>query len=655
MVYIKKIMISLNRICNAILHGNIDIVLQYIINGGDLNAKTDKGLTLLHLACKHNMNFIALSLIQFGANCQILDDNNCLPLHYTMNPFHRNIISKNTYLLIDQLIKHGGLVPQYINDIFKLALKYKNLEAIKLLIAEEITINFNEYEEYIKELQDYTRQHWTFCPDDDRFNNEQDKSGTYIREFGNNFCKLRKEYMDTPKLIARNIKSQYCYDVTYILNKISNISEISNIFDISMINKYLIDWAHECYLNENIQNTELYTHSCICQNNIKIIEDLIREIILDNCQINRQDDQTLYCEINDENIDNLQKLLECRPNHYSHVYLPDIIFNAICLAVKKNNINILELLLTYNRSNLNLNQNKLYIKQVNPLLLSVLRNKYEYIIMLIRAGADMNFVTLDNCTVLAHAAREEDENMCKFLIENGADIKLAKSNLESMKSNYINNTPLDVIKGLNIINKLLKMNLSKEELLLCEIKDKSSVDIIRDIITSNEISDENIFRAICLSAYIGDEQVLRLLLSRNINLNRNILPNTNYSSYKCNPLFCAALDLKLERVKLLLDAGVDINYKLKNKTVLLSTIKAATYNEHYKNVAKFLIRHGANYELTKRLLNEQINRINIKYNNVRLREKKKIKIEKIRNSLKILRIINTEIRKEKSDKCCIIQ
>ena len=93
-VVLITISFYLTNIFNACEDGDILYVLYYVKKNSDINVKNFWGETPLHIACKHNRQFMARLLIKYGANVNIKDNTRArhTPLDHAIN-------NKNPYLI----------------------------------------------------------------------------------------------------------------------------------------------------------------------------------------------------------------------------------------------------------------------------------------------------------------------------------------------------------------------------------------------------------------------------------------------------------------------------------------------------------------------------------------------------------------------------
>ena len=71
--------------------GYENLVKLLLINGADVNARGDGGVSSLHFAANKGYKEIVELLIAHGANVNAKTNNNVTPLHFAVNRNHRNI------------------------------------------------------------------------------------------------------------------------------------------------------------------------------------------------------------------------------------------------------------------------------------------------------------------------------------------------------------------------------------------------------------------------------------------------------------------------------------------------------------------------------------------------------------------------------------
>ncbi len=126
--------IPIERVGQAISHGEAIVVIDYVRGRGDLEARTHNDWTPLMLASLYGKNFIGLFLLESGADCKALHlyegGGSVTPIEFAVSN------SSKTGILVDQLIKRGCL-PQDSEarqELLKAALDHGNFDAAKLLI-----------------------------------------------------------------------------------------------------------------------------------------------------------------------------------------------------------------------------------------------------------------------------------------------------------------------------------------------------------------------------------------------------------------------------------------------------------------------------------------------------------------------------------------
>lgn len=93
-------------------------------------------------------------------------------------------------------------------------------------------------------------------------------------------------------------------------------------------------------------------------------------------------------------------------------------FAPLHLAVKRENVSIIKVLMKY--SNIDINFQSVKIK-VTPLKIAVDTNNFEIVNLLVTSGANVNLEDAGWVSPLRMAVENENEKICKYLLENGAN------------------------------------------------------------------------------------------------------------------------------------------------------------------------------------------------------------------------------------------
>jgi ankyrin repeat protein len=365
--------ISIDQLSSAIHHGDVKTVYEYIKNEGNLEELTIIGLTPLILASMCGKNFIGLLLLQAGANSKVEVHN--YGDYYTTCLDFVSGNNKNTGIFVDQLIKHNCLNSDATDkeNILQNSLDYGNLQATKRLIVEGIQMN-----ECL----------WKYAHETGNKSSYNYKSEQFVDEL-----KLFVDNMTDQTII--DVKSQYDYDLTNVINDVLNI--------IGLTNKQIYDEP-----NKTMRD--------------KIVQELVQEVRNDEQKELKyseklSDDELLAHKASNGDLVGVKLILS------SHKYSEKGLFDAINSAVNTNQLNVVKLLLT-NKININ--------KGFSPLFSAVMHNKIEMVQTLIEAGADPNYM-FKNDTALSEAVyyNYNDDTIPNFLISKGSDINVAIELLEA--------------------------------------------------------------------------------------------------------------------------------------------------------------------------------------------------------------------------------
>lgn len=285
-----------------------------------------------------------------------------------------------------------------------------------------------------------------------------------------------------------------------------------------------------------------------------------------------------------------------------------------------------------------MNNHILDLKSISKHLLNILLLNAEDIsqtILFVQAGADVNYQDFQKRTPLLNAHTFEQT---KFLVDMGADIFHKDDSLHTalMEASCIEQTKFFIEKGIEIDakdkcgNTALMYSLTYEQTAFLienganvnHTNEKGqSVIMMLDLYEQWELLLNNNNINICHSDFYGRSVLLyadtiekgKLLLEKGVDINStyhggSILMNTDISASQIDMLINLGADIEIEdpkkqtalfyhsdidKIKLLLKAGVDINHRnFEGKTVLICADRSC-YLYYDENTIKFLIENGA--------------------------------------------------------------
>ena len=217
----------------------------------------------------------------------------------------------------------------------------------------------------------------------------------------------------------------------------------------------------------------------------------------------------------------------------------------LSLSVKENKNEITKLLLEAN-ANPNLRDEKF----ITPLMLAVCNQNSEIVKLLIKNNADINANTQHE-TMLVKATRCSNAEIVQILLDSGIDYE------KRIRTKLISPRPVVEalkVKKFDIADVLLNFNF--------------------DI---NEGSYNGNLSPLCFFSQNGETEAVSYLIKKKANLNH--LAQLNYT-----PLMFAATENRIEVVKLLIDAGADVNIVSKddNESTALSLAREKKHEEIIK-------------------------------------------------------------------------
>jgi ankyrin repeat protein len=115
----------------ACIQGSMPVIayLKYEV-GIDLNQRDQSGVNCLHLAAKAGNEFVVLSLIAWGCDCDTVDSNNNSPLHYAA--------LNGNYKVVRALLQAGAKRGTNNSDgetALQIAFKNGNLDLLPILVS----------------------------------------------------------------------------------------------------------------------------------------------------------------------------------------------------------------------------------------------------------------------------------------------------------------------------------------------------------------------------------------------------------------------------------------------------------------------------------------------------------------------------------------
>lgn len=312
--------------------------------------------------------------------------------------------------------------------------------------------------------------------------------------------------------------------------------------------------------------------------NLKIPKFLIRLGININTP-NKKGETPLWTAITSKKYDLVRLLLDNNANinegYNGHT--------PLTYACKKNDTNLLNLLLQYPQ----LNVNSTNALGKTPLYIACLHGNFDIVKILLLHNANINYHNKTGESALWAACKYGYSNIVDLLIQNNVDVNNTNSNGDSPLWAAMTSKNISIVKLLlqnnADVNQKDMCNLDTPALFACE---KQNIPLLKLLIRYNaNINYTNMLGQTPLWIAINKKNIplIELLLSNNADANKSYL-NGN------TPLIIACKTGDSQLVKLLLDfnADIDKSNNFKHTPLLICCI--------YKrfDLAKLLIKKGAN-------------------------------------------------------------
>ena len=131
---------------------------------------------------------------------------------------------------------------------------------------------------------------------------------------------------------------------------------------------------------------------------------------------------------------------------------------------------------------------------------------------------------------------------------------------------------------------------------------KGYYDIVKILIDAGaDINKQNKLggTALSVAAFNEDKEILKLLIDNNINLNSKLKKDGH------TPLICASHENNTDIVKILVEAGADVNIKDNDN---MTALNYAVYNDNYE-IAEILVNKGADCNIIGNISSDYVNGI----------------------------------------------
>ncbi|XP_056001101.1 uncharacterized protein LOC125653288 isoform X2 [Ostrea edulis] len=535
--------------------GHLSVVKELVKAGANVNIQNIDGDTLLTAACRRGYLSKVEELVKAGADVNLEDDDGKTPLIAACRGGHISIVEKlvkagadvnlqnrrgNTPLIVacegghvsmlEELMKAGAdvnLQDDDSNTPLIAAFKGGHVNIVEELVKAGADVNIQDSYGYTPLIAACEKGHVSIVE-------ELVKAGADVN--------LQGKYSNTP------------------LRAACEGGHVSTV-------EYLVKAGADVNLQDSQKNTPLIT---ACEKgHVSIVEYLVKA----GADVNLQDIQK-----------NTPLITVCKKGHVSiveylvkvgaDVNLQDRWENTpLIAACEKGRVSIVEELVKAG-ANVNLQDRYGY----TPLITVCKKGHVDIVEELVKAGADANLQDKHGYTPLIDAVRKGSLSKVKYFVEHEADLvtQIVDINVSAVYKALILNKP-DIMKYLiQEQNKITPAKFNGNvHLFNClvdirhaEVKTDSRDDVV---VTDRKVWCMDREGDLCNTISEGDCDVLRRLLCVGLDVNQSIQLYDKYHDYNSDvkPLLYKLIDDsvidKVERVRILLEAGADVTVRVRYK------------------------------------------------------------------------------------------
>lgn len=364
----------------------------------------------------------------------------------------------------------------------------------------------------------------------------------------------------------------------------------------------------------------------------------------------KSDNQRIFAAIEGNNVSYISSLIKDKVNLMG-IFDEESTYGPLWYAIMNNKLDIVKLLVEYGLPI----EPKSDYEGYSSLELAIESNNKDILDYLIKEGANINFVNINERTLLDEAIRMNNYEMVEYLISKGiksdkdtlssslyyaikenSSLKIIKyllskgADLKNPNIGDIENPIFDSVKNKNyevlefLINDgfdIYDLNSDKNTPLDIAIynKDYKSISLLLEKIQfANNKSFKSLFTLLMVNDSVSTN-LFKEKLKKFIETNKSLLSKTDlcmYASfigdktiitellndrfniniidnYKMNALMWASFSDNIEIVKLLIDKSININAQNENG---LTALMFSCYNNN-KDIVKYLLEKDANYKL----------------------------------------------------------
>ncbi|CAF4401919.1 unnamed protein product [Rotaria socialis] len=249
---------------------------------------------------------------------------------------------------------------------------------------------------------------------------------------------------------------------------------------------------------------------------------------------------------------------------------------------------------------------------VSPLLLCAEAGNFEFVQALVQAGADVNITPqgelaednyLAGQTPLYGAAKKGHVKICEYLIQNGADVNAvimtgASSLYTATEEGHLEVVALLIDHGANV-------NLSPKGQVARNLHIENQTPLLVACVINHERIIRHLIKSgatVNLTCESGSSPFLAICQHNNVGLARLLIENgarydgeaKNFYDGKINGLIVAAESGSFDTLRLLVESGLDVNYKIEGQGETAGrTPLFCACTKGFQDIIEYLIDRGA--------------------------------------------------------------
>ena len=551
---------STDSLHHAAADGDLERVKLLLVKGLDVDTRDDRGMTPLHLAAEKGHKNVVEFLIAKGADVNVLHAGNATPAWLAMNNGHRDIV--------ELLIQKGAKVLP-----MNLAACFGDTDRVRKLIRDGVDVNAKGE----GAGKDRAALHWAVA------HGHKDTVELLIKNGA--IVSGRATTMWTPLHVAAGHEQKemvelliaHDADITAKDNNGYTPLHVVAWGDSVDVAEILIDAGADMNAEDNWGGTPLVM--AIDCNRAELVALFIAKGMDPNRPIS-WGGTTLHRAAYTGSKDVIQLLISKgvkvnRKDDIGRTPIEIAIGFSRQVVSKTARLQTAKLLASHGA-------------EIPPIHLAAYLGDIEKIKSLIKGGADVNARWLDFGTPLRAAAASDQKDIAELLITEGADVNVGNKSggtpLHKAAQNGCDEVArLLIDKGADI--HIEDSNGYPPVLVAATWKHQTVVDVLLDAGADINAKENREMTALHFLAWYGRQDsinMMEFLLARGADIEAK-------SMWDSTPLFFAVQNGKLESAQFLLSKGANINAKDNNGQTPLSVAKGRGRTE----MVEFLLKHGA--------------------------------------------------------------